>query len=100
MTPDTSARSGGVFDALIAWRDAEAKAAEARGELMFMGKPDAWYDDPHWFCEGGHVSGTYLKCEEEGNRCLACHAPVFLGPHIGEREFAPILATLTKGTPK
>lgn len=80
--------------AIVRWRDAEAKAAEARGEGMTMGFPDAWYEDPSWFCQNGHVSGNYLKSEERGALCLACHERVFLGPPIGERAFAPILKAL------
>lgn len=89
--------SGELFQALITWRDAEAKVAEARGEKMFMGKPDAWFDEPHWFCINGHVSGTFLKCEVDGDRCLACHERVILGPTIGERDFAPVIAGIRQG---
>ncbi len=58
---------------------------------MFKGRPDAWFEDLHWFCANGHVSGNYLKSESRGECCLACHAPVCMGPPIGERQFKPIL---------
>lgn len=90
---------GDLFHALIAWRDAEAAAAKARGERMFMGKPEAWYEDPHFFCINGHVSGCVLGSELRGDICLACDEPVILGPRIGEAEFAPIIAALTKDHP-
>jgi len=53
---------------------------EARaGAAMFMGKPDRWYEDPHWRCENGHVSTMYLKSEAIGCAvCLACFKPVWL----------------------
>lgn len=86
--------------AIRTWRDAEAVAANARGEPMFMGKPDAWFEDTHWFCVNGHVSGNYLKSEERGELCLECREPVILGPTIGERAFAPILLTFRARTHK
>jgi len=94
-----------LFAALVLWREAEASAAAARGEEMFMGKPDAWYEDLHWFCTNGHVSGRFLKSEKRGDCCLACGERVIMGPAIGEREFAPILSalksrTLTQGEEK
>jgi len=76
-----------------AWRDALAKAAAERGEPMFLGKPDGWHQDPHWFCPNGHVSGNFLK-GDDGDRCLACHEPVLLGPPIGEEAFGYVLAAL------
>ncbi|HEX5213300.1 MAG TPA: hypothetical protein VFW22_16365 [Pseudolabrys sp.] len=79
---------------LLLWRDDVANSEQERGRALFMGKPDAWYEDPHWFCINGHVSGRYLSTETRGERCLACGAPVILGPPIGEAAFAPILADL------
>jgi hypothetical protein len=86
------------FQRLLCWRNGLARAAEARGEPTFMNLPDAWYDDPHWFCASGHVSHRYLKAEE-GSRalCLSCRCPVALGPAIGEREFAVVLQHLATG---
>lgn len=78
------------------WRDAEANAAKARGEPMFAGKPVSWFEDTHWFCSNGHVSGRFLKCEEDGDCCLACRAQVLMGPPIGEKAFAPILQRLAR----
>jgi hypothetical protein len=37
---------------------------------MFMGKPDRWYETPHWRCENEHVSGRYL-ITDRGGMCLA-----------------------------
>lgn len=85
-----------LFSALLRWREAEAAAASSRGEEMFMGKPDAWYETPHWFCTNGHVSGRFLKSERRGDCCLACGERVILGPLIGEVAFAPILAALKR----
>jgi hypothetical protein len=79
------------LDQLRAWRDGEsAKAPGAK----FMGLPDIWFEDRHWFCTNGHVSRTFLKCEEDGDRCLGCRQPVLLGPAIGEAEFADIITTI------
>lgn len=44
----------------------------------FMGKPDVWYDSPHWRCVNEHVSTSYLKSERKGALCLSCFEPVFL----------------------
>lgn len=41
-------------------------------EETFMEMPDRWLADPHWRCENGHVSTTYLKSEEKGSLCLEC----------------------------
>ena len=87
---------GEIVAKLRTWRDAEAKAAEARGEKMFLGKPVAWFEDLRWFCPNGHVSANFLKSEERGDLCLACRQPVIMGPPIGERAFAPILAALSQ----
>jgi hypothetical protein len=62
------------------WRDAEAKRLGASGEQMFMHLPDAWFANPHFMCANGHVSTMILKCEEDGDTCLACYTPVLLGP--------------------
>ena len=84
---------GGLLDAMRAWRDARATLEIAEGAKGFLGKPGAWYERPHWFCENGHVSGAFLKCDD-GDRCLDCRKPVILGPTIGEAAFAPILVSL------
>ncbi len=76
------------------WRDAEAAKAIAAGAREFLGKPDAWYEDIHWFCENGHVSGMCLGSEMDGDLCLACRKPVILGPPIGETAFAKIRSRL------
>jgi hypothetical protein len=83
-----------LLNLVKAWRDNEARAEIDAGAKVFMGKPDRWYEDPHWFCENGHVSGNFLKSDEHGDLCLQCHEPVILGPNIGEAAFAPILVKL------
>lgn len=85
----------GDIEHIRRWRDGLAKEAAARGEKMFMGKPDAWFRDVHWFCPNGHVSGVFLG-SETADLCLACHEPVLMGPAMGEAEFAPILADLNR----
>lgn len=52
---------------LQVFKDAEAD----KGERMFLGTPDRWFDDPHWRCVNDHVSTFYLKEEATGNAlCL------------------------------
>jgi len=35
---------------------------------------DAWYDNTHYICENGHISGFKLKSEALGrDACLSCH---------------------------
>lgn len=48
------------------------------GEMMFLGRPDRWYEKPAWRCPNEHVSRVYLKSEEKGDLCLACHENVRL----------------------
>jgi len=79
----------GEIARIRAWRDSLAREAKLRGEEMFMGKPDAWYDDLHWFCPNGHVSGRFLS-GDRGDRCLACLEPVLMGPPMTERQFAAV----------
>jgi hypothetical protein len=79
------------------WRDGIAARKAATGAEMFLGKPKKWFEDIHWFCPNGHVSGAFLKCEEEGDLCLACHQPVLMGPAMTEAEFALVLPALGKG---
>lgn len=76
------------FDELVEWRTALAKAHEGP---KFMTLPEAWMDDPHWFCINGHVSGRYLGTEVHGNLCLACREKVVLGPKMGEAEFKRVI---------
>lgn len=66
--------------------EADAKELGPR----FLGLPERWYDEgPKWRCETGHVSTRYLKCEEDGNVCLACRKPIYLT--FPEDEEAPEL---------
>lgn len=69
--------------------------AELGRELgsMFMGKPDRWWDNPHWRCMNEHVSTRYLKSEIHGALCLAggCHQPVLLTfPEDRDGPLAPL----------
>jgi hypothetical protein len=74
---------------LMAWRDRRARQAILDGAPAFCGKPEAWFEDPTWACSAGHVSGMILKCEEDGDLCLACMRPVILiPPSVGEAELA------------
>jgi hypothetical protein len=43
----------------------------------FFGRPDRWYETPHWRCVNNHVSRRYL-ISELGDFCLACMGPVRL----------------------
>ena len=58
--------------------------AKLREEFVgetFMGTPDHWYDDPHYWCVNGHRSRRYLKSESLRDEvCLACRETVYLGP--------------------
>jgi hypothetical protein len=33
---------------------------------FFMGIPDEWYEEPHFWCKNGHLSRRYLKSEAKG----------------------------------
>ena len=70
------------------WRDAHARVAELEGAPMFLGKPEAWFEDVHWFCANGHVSAVFLKSDDD--LCLACHEKVLMGPAMTEEQFGPI----------
>lgn len=83
------------IEAIREWRDGLAREAAARGEPMFLDKPDAWFEDIHWFCANGHISSIYLG-SETGDFCLKCHQPVLMGPALTEEEFAPILKQITR----
>lgn len=97
--PDPSSIAETVRGKLVnlrEWRDRELTRAIEDGEMLFMGFPSTWIEDPHWFCANGHVSGVYLKSEGEGNLCLACLTPVLLGPaRIGEQYFRATIARMT-----
>jgi hypothetical protein len=82
---------------LMDWRDAEIEVARARGEKIFLDFPTAWFEDPSWMCENGHVSGMHLK-SDEGDKCLECRRPVALGPPwCGEAKLAEVMAGIRKG---
>src|SRR4051812_155104 len=75
-----------------------AKMEERAGQPMFMGKPDRWYDKPHWRCQQGHVSLIYLKRDPGGAVCLACYETVYLTfpeDSDGELESRPRIRPLT-----
>jgi hypothetical protein len=55
------------------------EVAKENNELMFMGIPDSWFENPQWMCKNGHVSGRYLKTDK-GALCLACGECVILMP--------------------
>lgn len=79
-----------LLAALVNWRDDLAETAGARGDKMFMGIPDAWFEDPHWFCTNGHVSHCVLRSDSGASRCLACREVVILGPSMSEAMFSRI----------
>lgn len=81
---------------LIAWRDRQIEHARIDGKPFFMDLPEEWYEPPTWGCENGHVSSRYLKCEEDGCVCLACHCPIYLIPRIEEAELTQIVNTPQK----
>lgn len=49
----------------------------ARGEEMFFGIPDAWYEPYTVRCGGGHVSNRVLGTEK-GAQCLECFSPCMI----------------------
>ena len=55
-----------------------AEAEGRAGALMFMGRPDRWWETHHWRCPNDHVSIRVLLSEERGDLCLACREPVVL----------------------
>lgn len=85
-----------LLSGLAKWRDDLAQEAAARGEEMFMGLPDYWYGNPHWFCVNGHVSQVVLRREGGPSRCLACRGVVVIGPALSEEDFAPVLAEIAQ----
>jgi len=82
---------------MISFENLQAEL-QTRGEQedgpMFMGKPDRWYDKPHWRCSNDHVSTTYLKSEERGAVCLACGEAVLLT--FPEDRDGPLSASKSK----
>lgn len=89
----TAAQSASLLEQIHKWRN--ALALETPVEQCFMGRPNAWYEDPHWFCPNGHVSGVFLKAEE-GDRCLACGEPVLMGPAMTESQFGSLVLPLLR----
>jgi hypothetical protein len=56
----------------------EAKAAHSGP--TFLSSPEAWLEDPHWWCKNGHLSGSYVGSDEHGATCAVCREIVYLGP--------------------
>ena len=84
-----------IPDYLMSWWESERQIATDAGEVLFLGVPDKWFDDPNYFCENGHVSKNILS-GDDGDRCLACMKPTIIGPPIREQEFALVLEHLRK----
>lgn len=83
------------LEALHQWRTGKAAEEAAAGAPMFLGKPERWFEDVSWACTKGHVSRNFLKCEEDGDRCLECHEPVLMiPPEMGETAFGPVMKRL------
>lgn len=58
------------------------RKSKETGEF-FMGVPERWYESgPHYVCENGHVSMSYLKSEKFGNVCFACMKVVWMSARI------------------
>lgn len=89
----TAPQSAALVEQIRKWRN--ALAVETPVEQRFMGRPNAWYEDLHWFCPNGHVSGVFLKAEDL-DRCLACGEPVLMGPPMGEKEFGSLVLPLLR----
>lgn len=53
---------------------------KARGDKMFLGIPDFWYEKPgpKYRCQNGHVSARILKSEDYGDLCLVCLLSVYM----------------------
>jgi len=58
-----------TLNELGALLDKYAANEDMNGALMFLERPDRWYDDPHWRCINNHVNpepvqgylpGTYV----------------------------------------
>jgi len=84
--------------------DNYAAAEDMAGALMFVERPDRWYDDPHWRCVNDHVNTEpvqgYLRAnaqvttEYSFQLCPDCHHLVRLtfpedvsGPIAAPKEF-------------
>jgi hypothetical protein len=51
---------------------------QKEGGRMFVGKPDRWWEYPHWRCLKDHVSRFFIKSDYKGAMCPVCMAPVGL----------------------
>ncbi len=69
-----------TWQKLANWSSELAAEAKKAGEHMFLGRPDAWQENPLWACCNGHVSRSYLKSERKGALCLACFEHIVLVP--------------------
>lgn len=85
--------------------DHYATNEDMSGALMFVERPDRWYDDPHWRCVNDHVSPApvagYEMTQFKGEPgefshqlCPECHHLVRLtfpedkpGPLAAPKEF-------------
>jgi hypothetical protein len=56
------------------------EAMKKEAGSFFQGIPERWLDARPvlWRCEKGHVSHSYLKCEEKGAVCFACETYVYV----------------------
>lgn len=60
-------------------RSVHIQAEIDKGEKLFLGIPDRWYDVHKFRCYNGHVSTMVLKSEAlGGDACLECYSPVLM----------------------
>lgn len=79
--------------AIREWSLRLAESCEDDGDEMFLGMPDAWYEERTLFCADGHVSHVSLGTDD-GDRCLSCRRPLVLGPSMTEADFTTIAAEI------
>jgi len=81
----------GKQEILEEWLNVKIKEAKDNGEEMFLGVPDAWYEQALHCCNNGHINDMYLKSEIKGSVCLTCREPSHIFPTgVTDEEFKKI----------
>ena len=68
------------WERFMAWREAQASAAQAAGAEMFHGLPGAWFDAGVLGCQNGHRTLARVRKMFPGKACISCDGLLMVVP--------------------
>lgn len=71
------------------WFKERIDLAKTKGEKIFLGVPEKWFENMWHCCNNGHVNDSYLKSELFGGAvCFDCYQPSHIFPNdVSVKDF-------------